>query len=62
MKTVEISLSRLAELLKDEARLNALEGGGVDAWDWYDDSLESADEEIARIEAQLANETLTPGE
>lgn len=30
---------RLRELLKAEARLAALEAGGVDNWEWYSDSL-----------------------
>lgn len=30
---------RLRELLEAEARLNALEWGGVDNWEWYGDSL-----------------------
>jgi hypothetical protein len=60
MKTVEISLERLAELLKSEARLIALECGGVDNWDWYSESLDSADEEIEKIDARLEDGTLTP--
>lgn len=35
-----IDAKRLNELLEAEAKLNALEGGGVDNWDWYDASLE----------------------
>lgn len=30
---------RLLELLEAEARLEALEMGGVDDWEWYGDSL-----------------------
>lgn len=30
---------RLRELLETEARLAALEQGGVDNWEWYSDSL-----------------------
>lgn len=60
MKTVEISLDRLAALLITEAKYYALQGGGVDAWDWYSDSLESADAEIESIRERLADGTLTP--
>ena len=34
-----ITETRLRELLEAEARLEALECGGVDNWDWYGDSL-----------------------
>lgn len=37
--TVTISLERYNELLKSEDKLTALEDGGVDNWDWYDESL-----------------------
>lgn len=36
----EISAERLAELEDKEEKLDALEAGGVDNWDWYGDSLE----------------------
>lgn len=39
MKT-QIEQSRLDELLDIEARLDALEAGGVDNWDGYDFALE----------------------
>jgi hypothetical protein len=38
--SVTISESRLRELEKAEAMLQALEAGGVDNWQWYEDSLE----------------------
>lgn len=34
-----ITETRLRELLEAEARLEALEYGGVDNWEWCDDSL-----------------------
>jgi len=37
---VKIEPKRLKELERAEAKLNALEAGGVDNWDNYDDSLE----------------------
>lgn len=36
----EITQERLKELYRAEAKLNALEAGGVDNWEWYDESLE----------------------
>lgn len=36
---VEVSKERLAKLLRDERELQLLESGGVDNWEWYDDSL-----------------------
>lgn len=60
-KTTTIKLSRLAELLKAEAKLNALYNGGVDAWDWYGDSLPDS-EELDAIDEAAENGTLTAGE
>ena len=39
MKKYIIDEQRLKELLKAELKLMALEGGGVDNWSWYCDSL-----------------------
>jgi hypothetical protein len=36
---VQIEQSRLNELLDKEAQLDALEAGGVDNWEWYDEAL-----------------------
>ena len=33
----------LAELLREEQKLKLLENGGVDNWEWYDDSLNPDD-------------------
>jgi len=38
-KTVEIDVLFLVNLLADSVRLKALEYGGVDNWEWYDESL-----------------------
>lgn len=38
MKTT-IDSKRLRELEKAEAKLNALENGGVDNWEWYDQAM-----------------------
>jgi len=40
--TITITTARYDELLKSEAILNALQAGGVDNWEWYDQSLEDA--------------------
>ena len=34
-----MSEKRMKELLRAEAKLNALEAGGVDNWEWYGESL-----------------------
>jgi len=39
-KTVEIDVLFLVNLLADSVRLDALERGGVDNWEWYDESLD----------------------
>lgn len=40
---VTISASRLKELLRSEKILEALELGGVDNWQWYEQCLEDLD-------------------
>lgn len=35
-----IEETKLRQLLEDSAVLNALLSGGVDNWDWYEESLE----------------------
>lgn len=40
MGTVTITLEEYKSLLKDREKLQALERGGVDNWEWYSDSLE----------------------
>lgn len=42
---IQVDEKRLAELLREEWKLRALERGGVDNWDWYDDSLFPEDNE-----------------
>ena len=39
-----IDESRLAKLLREEQKLKLLENGGVDNWEWYDESLFHPDE------------------
>jgi len=45
---VKISVSELANLIRCENKLSALECGGVDNWSWYSDSMW----EYARIAAE----------
>ena len=39
MTDLKINAQRIKELERKEAKLAALEAGGVDNWDFYDDSL-----------------------
>lgn len=41
---IQVEEKRLAELLREEWKLNALEAGGVDNWEWYEESLFHSDE------------------
>lgn len=41
-----ISKSRLEELERAERKLNALEAGGVDNWEWFDESLKELHSEL----------------
>lgn len=47
MKKYIISEKELTSLIKDSWKLNALENGGVDNWEWYGDALEDYDEDEA---------------
>lgn len=42
---ITISLEEYAELQRDSRMLAALQAGGVDNWEWYDESLASFYEE-----------------
>ena len=55
---LKISPRRLKELERMESKLNALESGGVDNWDFYDDSLKTyhlENEKEERIDALIAD-------
>ena len=45
MVEVKISAKRLKELERSAAKLNALECGGVDNWEWYGESLKEWNKE-----------------
>ena len=46
MRYVRVSVPRLAELLRSETELLALQAGGVDNWDWYGDCFTEEVEEL----------------
>ena len=52
------SAQRLKELERAEAKLNALEAGGVDNWEWYGESLKeyNAENEIEENRDELIDE------
>ena len=60
-KELKISARRLKELERMGAKLNALESGGVDNWDYYDDALKDyhlenkKDELIEKLIYELAD-------
>lgn len=65
MKYVRVRVQRLAELLRSETRLLALEAGGVDNWDWYgdcfteevDELLDADDEDLVKSEGFTIQDT-----
>lgn len=65
MKYVRVKVQRLAELLRSETRLLALEAGGVDNWDWYGDCfteeveelLDADDEDLVKSEGFTIQDT-----
>ena len=65
MKYVRVRVQRLAELLRNETRLLALEAGGVDNWDWYGDCfteeveelLDADDEDLVKSEGFTIQDT-----
>ena len=65
MKYVRIRVQRLAELLRSETELLALQAGGVDNWDWYGDCftkeveelLDADDEDLVKSEGFTIQDT-----
>jgi hypothetical protein len=65
MKYVRVRVQRLAELLRSETELLALQAGGVDNWDWYGDCfteeveelLEADDEDLVKSEGFTIQDT-----
>ncbi len=67
MAKIEINESEYKKLLRQARKLEALEAGGVDNWDWYDESLkgvrkEDALEELIEDSYELLNECLAEAE
>lgn len=55
-ETVEIDKEEYLELLLAEAKLQALENGGVDSWEWYDEALQDffdREDEIEKMVEEL---------
>ena len=50
MSGVQISKARLEQLERQASKLDALEAGGVDNWEWYDESLSDWHKENERAE------------
>ena len=46
MRYVRINVPRLAELLRNEVVLLALQGGGVDNWEWYEECFDEDTDEL----------------
>lgn len=42
---ITISMSRYEQLMASERKLEALEAGGVDNWEWYDEAMEAYQDE-----------------
>lgn len=42
---ITISRKLYDQLVKSQKKLEALEGGGVDNWEWYDECMSSLEEE-----------------
>jgi len=51
---MELTPERIKELERAEAKLNALEAGGVDNWEWYGESLKEYNKTV-RLEEELEN-------
>ena len=50
MEAIIIPKNEFADLLRDSDKLNRLECGGVDNWDWYDESLNNEDPSYEKIQ------------
>lgn len=50
MEAIIIPKNEFASLLRDSDKLSRLECGGVDNWDWYDESLNNEDPSYEKIQ------------
>jgi hypothetical protein len=53
MSTVSITKEEYVKLLKRDEELSFLEAGGVDNWEWYEDSLEGIEASFEKIEKDV---------
>ena len=70
MQNMKLDDKRIKELLRKEAKLNALEAGGVENWDWYGESLkeysatieleEDCENLVAEIFAEISGDIEEP--
>jgi len=60
MKDITITSEEYTDLIDSRAKLRALEAGGVDNWEWYDESLTAyhREKEIAEIERTMFTDIL----
>jgi hypothetical protein len=52
-ETMTISVKEYRELRKASAKLELLEGGGVDNWEWYGASLFEGEQTLAQREKEI---------
>ena len=57
-KQITISVKEYIHLKQKELELELLEGGGVDDWEWYGDSLNPNDEKFDDIMYELKKDIL----
>lgn len=43
---MSVDKKEYAQLIEDQKTLNALYAGGVDDWEWYEESLDAARKEL----------------
>ena len=52
---ISIDLQEYKRLVEDSIVLSALEGSGVDNWDWYDDAIDGIGDLEEEINAYVSN-------
>lgn len=58
MEAIIIPKNEFASLLRDSDKLSRLECGGVDNWDWYDESLNNDDPSYEKIQDMSDNDLI----
>lgn len=53
MSNIQISKEEYARLQDRDDKLRALENGGVDNWEWYDEAMSGYNEEKSKQERRL---------